>query len=242
MNWIKNIKINGVLGNNHSFIEIGDGNIVIFTYEEFKRHYSTFKAIWGIEEYNNYSKVEEENENYQIEKKGNKIFRTLLDNKKDIVKFINKMFNQKFNEQQIEKYNSTFVNSMLKNQEGDVVYKIKDKNIFILIQINTKVDYLMSYRILQYEIAIIKSALDTKKLKNKSFKLPLVIPIVLYIGKRRWKDNKYSKEGQEELEVFKDSLSYYNIIDVNNFTRKELFEDNELISFIKNIAKNNIMV
>lgn len=152
------------------------------------------------------------------------------------------MFNQKFNEQQIEKYNSTFVNSMLKNQEGDVVYKIKDKNIFILIQINTKVDYLMSYRILQYEIAIIKSALDTKKLKNKSFKLPLVIPIVLYIGKRRWKDNKYSEEGQEELEVFKDSLSYYNIIDVNDFTRKELFEDNELISFIKNIAKNNIMV
>lgn len=242
MNWIKNIKINGVLGDNYSFIEIGDGNIVIFTYEEFKRHYSTFKAIWGIEEYNNYSKVEEENENYQIEKKGNKIFRTLLDNKKDIVKFINKMFNQKFNEQQIEKYNSTFVNSMLKNQEGDVVYKIKDKNIFILIQINTKVDYLMSYRILQYEIAIIKSALDTKKLKNKSFKLPLVIPIVLYIGKRRWKDNKYSEEGQEELEVFKDSLSYYNIIDVNDFTRKELFEDNELISFIKNIAKNNIMV
>ncbi|MCI8641824.1 MAG: Rpn family recombination-promoting nuclease/putative transposase [Clostridia bacterium] len=239
---MKNIKINGVLGDNYSFIEIGDGNIVIFTYEEFKRHYSTFKAIWGIEEYNNYSKVEEENENYQIEKKGNKIFRTLLDNKKDIVKFINKMFNQKFNEQQIEKYNSTFVNSMLKNQEGDVVYKIKDKNIFILIQINTKVDYLMSYRILQYEIAIIKSALDTKKLKNKSFKLPLVIPIVLYIGKRRWKDNKYSEEGQEELEVFKDSLSYYNIIDVNDFTRKELFEDNELISFIKNIAKNNIMV
>lgn len=194
------------------------------------KHYPTFKAIWGLEEYNNYSKIEEENENYYVEKQHDKIFRILLDDKKDVIKFINKILNQKFKEEEIEKYNSSFVNNMFRNQEADVVYRIKDKNIFILIEHQTKIDYSMPYRILQYEIAIIKSALDVKKLKNKSYKLPLVIPVVLYIGKKKWNANKYLEESQEILKGVKSSLSYYNIVDVNDFTEKELLEDGTLIS------------
>lgn len=215
--------------------------IVIFTYEEYKRHYPTFKAIWGIEEYKNYSKIEEENENYHIEKSYDKIFRILLDDKKDVVKFINKILNQKFNEQQIEKYDNSFVNSIFRNEEINVVYKIKDKNVFILIQHQTKIDYSMPYKILQYETAIIKSALDIKKLKNKSYKLPLVIPIVLYIGKQRWNANKYLEESKEELEVVKNNLPYYNIVDVNDFTNKDLIEDNALISKMMLIEKLNFL-
>jgi len=75
----------------------------------------------------------------------------------------------KFKEEQIENYNSSFVNSIFRIQESDVVYRIKDKNIFVLIEYQTKIDYSMPYRILQYEIAIIKSALDVKKLKNNFF-------------------------------------------------------------------------
>lgn len=146
------------------------------------------------------------------------------------MKFINKTLNQNFKEEEIEKYNSSFINNMFKNQEADVVYKIKDKNIFILIEHQTKIDYSMPYRILQYEVAIIKSALDVKKIKNKSYKLPLVIPIVLYIGKQKWNANKYLEESQEKLEGFKRSLSYYNIVDVNDFTEKELLEDGTLLS------------
>lgn len=129
------------------------------------------------------------------------------------------------------------MNSLFRNQEADVVYKIKDKNIFILIEHQTKIDYSMPYRILQYEIAIIKSALDVKKLKNKSYKVPLVIPIVLYIGKQNWNANKYLEESQEILVGVKSSLSYYNIVDVNDFTEKELLEDDTLISKMMLIEK-----
>lgn len=132
--------------------------------------------------------------------------------------FINKILNQSFNEEQIEKYNSSFVNSVLKNQETDVVYKIKNKNVFILMEYQTKIDYLTSYRILQYGIAIIKSSLDIKMLKNKSYKFPLVIPVVLHKGKQRWSDNEYFEENKEEI---KNNLLFYNIIDINDFTEKE---------------------
>ena len=42
----------------------------------------------------------------------------------------------------------------------------------------------MSYRILEYELAIMQSAIDLSKIKNKEYKVPLVIPIVLYTGKK----------------------------------------------------------
>ena len=51
----------------------------------------------------------------------------------------------------------------------------------------------MPYRILEYEIEIMKSAIDIRKVKNKEYKLPLVIPIVLYTGKKKMECQKISR-------------------------------------------------
>ena len=40
----------------------------------------------------------------------------------------------------------------------------------------------MAWRILEYAMEIIKSAIDYNKIGQKNYKLPLVIPIVLYTG------------------------------------------------------------
>ena len=48
----------------------------------------------------------------------------------------------------------------------------------------------MPVRILEYEIAIIKSAIDYKKFGQRDYKIPKVISIVLYTGKRKWNANK----------------------------------------------------
>lgn len=58
----------------------------------------------------------------------------------------------------------------------------------------------MPYRILEYEVAIIESAINMNKIKNKEYKIPLVIPIVLYTGNKKWNAKKYLKECQEEFE------------------------------------------
>lgn len=167
-----------------------------------------------------------------------KIFRTVLDRKSDALALINKALNTQLEVQDIEKYNSSFINKVFQNREADIVYKIKDRSIFILIEHQTKVDYLMPYRILEYEVAIMQSAIDLDKIKNKESKIPLVISIVLYTGNKKWNAKKYLEENQEKIEGIENGLGNYNLIDINELTEKELLEDNSFISKMILIEKS----
>ena len=138
---------------------------------------------------------------------------------------INQAIKTKLKAEEIEKYTSSFVNKIFENREADIVYKYKNKNIFFLIEHQTKIDYSMPYRILEYEIEIMKSAIDIKKVKNKEYKLPLVIPIVLYTGKKRWDAKRYLEESQETLDGVKIKAGNYNLVDINDFTKEELLQE-----------------
>ena len=175
---------------------------------------------------------------YVVNHQHDKIFRTVLDRKSDAIVLINKVLNTQLEVQDIEKYNSSFINKVFQNREADIVYKIKDRSIFILIEHQTKVDYLMPYRILEYEVAIMQSAIDLDKIKNKESKIPLVIPIVLYTGNKKWNAKKYLEENQEKIEGIENGLGNYNLIDINEMTEKELLEDNSFISKMMLIEKS----
>ena len=175
---------------------------------------------------------------YVVNHQHDKIFRTVLDRKSDAIVLINKTLNTQLEVQDIEKYNSSFINKVFQNREADIVYKIKDRSIFILIEHQTKVDYLMPYRILEYEVAIMESAIDLDKIKNKESKIPLVIPIVLYTGNKKWNAKKYLEENQEKIEGIENGLGNYNLIDINEMTEKELLEDNSFISKMMLIEKS----
>ncbi len=175
---------------------------------------------------------------YVVNHQHDKIFRTVLDRKSDAIVLINKALNTQLEVQDIEKYNSSFINKVFQNREADIVYKIKDRSIFILIEHQTKVDYLMPYRILEYEVAIMQSAIDLDKIKNKESKIPLVISIVLYTGNKKWNAKKYFEENQEKIEEIENGLGNYNLIDINELTEKELLEDNSFISKMMLIEKS----
>ena len=175
---------------------------------------------------------------YVVNHQHDKIFRTVLDRKSDAIVLINKALNTQLELQDIEKYNSSFINKVFQNREADIVYKIKDRSIFILIEHQTKVDYLMPYRILEYEVAIMQSAIDLDKIKNKESKIPLVISIVLYTGNKKWNAKKYFEENQEKIEEIENGLGNYNLIDINEMTEKELLEDNSFISKMILIEKS----
>ena len=103
------------------------------------------------------------------------------------------------------------------NVEADVVYKVKNKNVFILIEHQSSLDLKMAYRILRYKNAIIESAINKRRLKEKNYKIPKVIPIVLYTGKRKWQklsieDIEEKIEGYEEIELG------YDLVDTNELT------------------------
>lgn len=151
---------------------------------------------------------------------------------------INKVINTQLKAEEIEKYTSSFINKVFQNREADIVYKYKDRNIFFLIEHQTKIDYSMSYRILEYEMAIIKSALEIRNLKSNRYKLPLVIPIVLYTGKQKWNAKKYLEENQENLDGVEVKVGNYNLLDINDYTKEELFNSKTIISKIMLLEKS----
>ena len=96
----------------------------------------------------------------------------------------------------------------------------------------------MPFRLLEYEVAIIRSAVDKSKIKNKSYKIPLVMPIVLYTGKQKWNANKYLEKSQEKIKGLNIKIGNYSLVDINNYTEKELLEDNTFISKMMLIEKS----
>ena len=191
--------------------------------------------------------LKEEQENYEIltntevNNKHDKTYRSILDSKKDATYIINQVLNleEKIEQEEIEQYNSSFVTNDLQNKEADIVYKMKEKNIFFLIEHQSKVDYSMPYRIEEYRIEIIKSAIDIKKIKNKGYEIPEVIPIVVYTGKGPWNAKLYLHSIQDER--FKDvNLQRYNLIDINNYQKETLLESDYLIDkmFLLEKSKN----
>ena len=182
--------------------------------------------------------MSDQKENYDITNKHDKIFRTILDKKEEALTLINQAIKSNLKAEEIEEYTSSFVNKIFENREADTVYKYKNKNIFFLIEHQTKIDYSMPYRILEYEIEIMKSAIDIRKVKNKEYKLPLVIPIVLYKGKKKWDAKRYLEESQEILDGVKIKAGNYNLVNINDYTKEELLQGKTLISKMMLLEKS----
>ena len=219
-------------------------SIEIFTYKDYLKYKHIFEEKWTKEgnktQEKTINEVKDQNEEYyqQSWHEHDAVFKTVLDQKEEAVKFINKTLKLNIKKEEIEKYNSSFINKLFQNKEADIVYKIKDKNIFFLIEHQSKIDYSMPFRLLEYEVAIIRSAIDKSKIKNKSYKIPLVMPIVLYTGKQKWNANKYLEKSQEKIQGLNIKIGNYSLVDINNYTEKELLEDNTFISKMMLIEKS----
>ena len=133
-----------------------------------------------------------------------KIFKEVLDNKEEVAIFLNKILklenaDNTLTAEDIEKYPTEFITATFSKMESDVIYKKKNQNIFFLIEHQSKIDYSMPYRLLKYNMAIIESAIDNEKIKNKSYKLPLVYSFVIYTGNSKWNTCTDISKMQEDL-------------------------------------------
>lgn len=190
--------------------------------------------------------IEEEPELYiltnkAINKKHDKLFRDLLDNKKEFKLFLTN-FTDFFNKEdlslkELEKYNRNFITKEYKERFADIVYKIKDEDIFIMIEHQSSIDYSMPFRILEYSFEIMKNEVNSKKIKTKDYELPTIIPIVIYTGNRKWKVSKnLKKKANPKLKGIGIQLQY-NVIDINDYSEDELLEMNSIISYALALEK-----
>lgn len=178
------------------------------------------------------------NNKYNIHHKHDKTYRKMLESKTNAAYIINKALKpaKEIKEKELEKYSNRYITEQLLDKETDIVYKLKQKEIYFLLEHQSKIDYSMPYRIEEYKIEIMKSAIDLRKVKTKNYKMPLVIPIVIYTGKAKWKvglelNNIYDKR----LEHI--NMLQYNLIDINNYTKEELLESKNFIDKIFLIEK-----
>ena len=173
----------------------------------------------------------------EINKYHDKIFKELFSNKKEVTIFLNKYLNfrgtkNEIKQDELEKCSTEFLTSDKKTLESDILFKIKDKERYVLIEHQSTVDSLMAERILEYCVEIIRMAKKQQEIKtNKDSKLPAICPIVLYTGKRRWTAKTTYMELQENwYEMPKRLECNYVLIDVNQYNKEELIKERTSIS------------
>lgn len=176
----------------------------------------------------------------RVNKPHDKIFKLILAEKKQAIELINKVLNlsPKLTENEIERYSTEHIDYLLRESASDFVYKMKQMDVFFLLEHQSTIDYNMPKRILEYEVEIIKEAVKGKRLTKKNHKLPMVIPIVIYTGSRRWNVEKYIQDCQVILKGVENvKLGEYYVIDVNDYSNEELENDELFLSKVLLLEK-----
>ena len=181
-----------------------------------------------IKEDNGILQINETEEKYHIHQPHDKLFKIVLEEKKQVVELLNGILNLdiKLKESDIEKYKNEYINNMFQSRRADIVYKMKKKDIFFLIEHQSKIDYNMPVRILEYEVEIIREAIRGRNMTRENHKLPSVIPIVIYTGDKKWNVERYIEECQERLtKSERIKLGEYYVLDINDFNNEEQREE-----------------
>lgn len=135
----------------------------------------------------------------------------------------------------------SYILSDFEEEESDILYKMKidDKEVifYVLLEFQSKVDFQMPMRLLFYMTEVWRDILkntDKNTRKRKSFKLPAIIPIVLYNGKNKWTAKMNFKEILSGYELFEDNILDFNymLFDINRYDDDELINMSNLVSAI----------
>ena len=179
-------------------------------------------------EINEIRNVEEKIEKYELKNgekttynTNNKIIK-ILKNKICLKKFMEEFFNlsEICSIENIVYYND--IKSITKEQNNSIICKIENKEIFILIKVINDIDTNITYKMFENSMNIIRKWNEEEKMENKRY--PIVIPIVIYLGKQEWKlncCNIYSKINYTQCEKNRINFSY-NVINLNDLKLDEL--------------------
>lgn len=144
----------------------------------------------------------EEMYKYKVDNEHDKLFKDLLSDSEEARKFINKFLEleEPIKENELKLYNSSYITTEYQSKEADIVYKKKNEDIYFLIEHQSTIDISMPYRIKNYVIEILRTAVDKSKIHQKGYEYPLVVPIVLYTGNKKWNAKLKFEDMQKKLQ------------------------------------------
>lgn len=164
-----------------------------------------------------------------------KLYRDFLNDKVEFSLFLKQFLNINIPPDDLTKYNNTFITEDYKNRHSDIVYKVKNENLYILLEHQSSIDNSMNYRILQYYSYILKDTVNVSKLKNRNYKFPMIIPILLYTGNRKWNfvpniSNKQADLYNKNLPSKKLDFEYY-FVNINDYSKEELLNIDSIVAY-----------
>ena len=215
----------------------------IFTYKNYIEciHKLRLNAVLRVAEegetYNLEVKTQEKNK----DKKHDKLVKTILKNPEEMAKIINEFLEPsvEVKGENLVKYTNSYITQKYKSKEADIVYKLKNEEVFFLVEHQSTIDKKMPYRILNYCVDIMQEWVKSKKLKRQT-KYPIVVPIIIYTGIEKWKIPKNFKDVQISNQIFGDFKIdlYYNLIEINKLSKKYLIDQQSLFGYGMVIEKS----
>lgn len=160
-----------------------------------------------------------------------KLFKKLLENREQTAKFLDMVLGsgKDITAKNLELYNKEFITDKFEKNETDIVYKVTNINVYIIIEHQSTADRTMPYRVRRYKMALMESVINKKEMKKANYKLPRIIAIVLYTGKQKWENLKL-EDMQEPLKWYKEDYDEFILVDVNNFKKEKILEGNLIIT------------
>ena len=228
------IKIDLIININYNIKE--EFKIKVFTEKDYFRALKLFPQIREIElkEKDNTYGIALTEEEY-IKNEHDKLFKKILEIPKEVESVIRKAVDLgQYDKLELESVRNEFVTEDYKGKQVDILYKLKGKEVYFLIEHQSKNDYYMPLRITDYEMQIMKHSFRKRNYKGKL--QAKIIAIVIYTGVGRWRVPRSILEIQEQFGYkLKPNQNYlgigeYNVIDVNNYTKQELLEEGTLLS------------
>lgn len=158
------------------------------TYEQYRNNYRN-AYFTRIEDIGIDYKLEKNDKNYdekeikEIDKKHDKMFRNILSGRTEMAKFLNDFLplKEKIKETEIIQCHTDLITSRYKDRYSDIIYKLKEKPVYFLLEHQSTIDRNMPLRIWEYIGEIMRREDRIQKV------YPVVIPIIIYTGVRRWK-------------------------------------------------------
>lgn len=174
-----------------------------------------------------------------------KTYRSFFENKEIFLQllksFVNEAWTTKLQEDKLFEDKSHYILRDFEEAEADIVYKatIEDEEVFfcILLELQSTVDHSMPIRLFYYMAEIWRKYLKEhpkEAIKRSDFKLPAIVPIVLYNGSHTWTAPLSFKNKVQRAELFEDHIIDFNyiLINVNAYSKEDLIKLQNTISAI----------
>jgi predicted transposase/invertase (TIGR01784 family) len=192
--------------------------------------------------------VAEDKESGKIQQPHNvhdKGYRQLLGKKKMFLRrlrtFLAEEWVQDVAERDLLTVDKSFIPKSFRDKVADILYRVKKRDLdvifFVLLELQSTVDFSMPIRLLSYMVEIWWKILDETpeaEVERKDFRLPAIVPMVLYNGPEPWTVKRNFKEIQSAYQQFGDHLLdfRYVLFDVHRYNDPELLEDANVVASV----------